>query len=249
MDLFKSLPNGLDLLAVACSAAVILLIAALAHRARRRRNRIERAKRRGRELVQMARRCAYSKSTEEIKRLPGLIKLVANVAEKNGFELWEVGASKTHFTRLLAVAGDHERKIAGDQPLQPPWTAEPAAPVAPSSPLYELELPEFPESARPNRAIVTPYEAGMCAEPVPEAPIETDEEILCHVQVTQEQLANWQRNAIELPEDTGAETEIAIVATVEAENRAATFAAPAAGGDDDLDERVDYLFDKITSGS
>ncbi len=251
MDLLTSLPNGTLLPAVACSAAALLLIAGAALRARSRRNRLEQTKRRCRELVQTARRAAYCRSTEEAKRLPGLIKLITSLAEKGGFELWEVGASKTHFARLLAVAGDQAKKASGtpDQPDPRRFAADPSGRGTFRQPAAGIELPDEPDlpELTPG-AIVPPYVPDAAELPCEtEALPEADDQVLCLVSVTAEQIDNWRRNAVDLPDEPASKIIIELGDGREISAKS-LLAGSATDEDDDL-KKFDLIFDSIISKS
>ncbi|MFA6603297.1 MAG: hypothetical protein WCT10_00475 [Patescibacteria group bacterium] len=111
MFLYKA-PSHLAVMAIFLVLVSIGTCVVLAVIRRRQRSKRMWALQRARELVRRIRQAASSKNLEQVIQVPVLVKLVMNLAEREGFELYETGASR----RTLGILSLQARQTVKNAP-------------------------------------------------------------------------------------------------------------------------------------
>ena len=138
-------PNQLIALAAVLALVSAGILATFTALKRHRRKRRLRAVRHARELVQRARQALKARTPEQALQVPIIVRLITNLAEREGLELFETGASQHSLQIMVSQArqtlkdarsGTLERKLPvrlalpGRPPRQDPCLAVVAAPPA-----------------------------------------------------------------------------------------------------------------------
>jgi hypothetical protein len=171
MDLINLLTSPTAIAVLAASAAVFFICLAAVGRSRRQR-RIRQAKEQARECLMQARRAA--RSPREADLVPGLVRRIHYLAEKTGFELHDVGASRRALDKLLMMARDKTAPV-----LRPSY--QNIGPIGlaleynrltlpgPNRPAGELELDLAPDEAGANMVITLGSTEAAPAQQTPDA--------------------------------------------------------------------------------
>lgn len=169
MDLLNLLTSPAGIAVLAAAAAVFFFCLTAIGRSRRLRRSRE-VKKQAREYLMHARRAARSPC--DANRVEGFVRRIRYLAEKNGFELCEIGASKRGLDRLMTMAKDRiePRSIPVYHDIWP--TGLPGNHLAlpgPTRPAHELELDLPAEGGAEEEMVITMGSAAAVEAQSPDA--------------------------------------------------------------------------------